>query len=98
MNLILFFLIKKHKEMITYTKHIVWRFAKHEPQNFRLLDVRHNIMKNLILGDCNHLIKFILFGDKETVEKNKNEKYRHIPNNKLWPGKNFLMDDDLDFD
>src|SRR6266498_2265951 len=84
--------------MITYIRHMVWRFAKHEPQNFRLLDVRHNIMKNLILGDCNHLIKFILFGDEETVVKDKNEKYRHIPNNKLWPGKKFLMDDDLDFD
>ena len=25
-------------------------------------------MKILILGNCNHLIKFILFGDEETIE------------------------------
>ncbi len=98
------FLIKRYEEMITYIRHMVWRFAKHEPQNFKLLDVRHNIMKNLILGDCNHLIKFILFGDEEdeeTVGKKKRQKevdIRHIPSNKLWPGKKFLMDDDLDFD
>ena len=28
-----------------------------------MLDVRHNVVKHLILGDCDHLIKFILFGD-----------------------------------
>ena len=49
-------------------QHIVWRFAKHKPDQYRLLDVRHNIMKNLILGDCQHLIKFILFGDEETAK------------------------------
>jgi hypothetical protein len=96
--------------MITYIRHIVWRFAKHEPENFKLLDVRHNVMKSLILSDCNDLIKYILFGDEETVEKEKGEGkcekengvkeiiIRHIPKNKLWPGKEFLMDDDLDFD
>jgi hypothetical protein len=58
--------------MITYIKHIVWRYAKHDPENFKLLDVRHNVMKNLILGDCDHLIKFILFGDEEETVENKN--------------------------
>ena len=103
--------------MTTYIKHIVWRFAKHEPENFKLMDVRHNVMKSLILSDCDRLIKFVLFGDEATAEnkngygckdegKEKNEKekrqnevdIRHIPCNKLWPGKNFLNDDDLDFD
>src|ERR1051325_873353 len=49
--------------MVTYTKHIIWRFVKHKPEQFKLLDVRHNVVKHLILGDCDHLIKFILFGD-----------------------------------
>ncbi|PKY50569.1 hypothetical protein RhiirA4_406630, partial [Rhizophagus irregularis] len=51
--------------------------------------------KSLILGDCDRLIKFILFGYEETA-KNKID-YRHVPSNKLWPGKKFLKNDDLDF-
>jgi hypothetical protein len=69
-------------------------------------------MKSLILGDCEHLIKFILFGDEDTTEnkngckeKEKREKEkrhkifeaRHIPRDILWPGKTFIKDDDLDF-
>ncbi|RGB41636.1 hypothetical protein C1646_751929 [Rhizophagus diaphanus] len=100
----------EYEEMISYIKHIVWRFAKYEPENFKLLDVRHNVMKSLILSDCNHLIKFILFGDAESQEtmedkngydeKGKKVKslVRHIPSNILWPGKIFLYDDDLNFD
>ncbi|PKY31410.1 hypothetical protein RhiirB3_475192 [Rhizophagus irregularis] len=86
----------KYEEMINYVEHIVWRFAKHEPENFRLLDVRYNLMKNLILGDCDRLVKFILFGYGETAEKKID--YRHIPSNKSWPGKNFIKGDDLFFD
>jgi len=52
-------------------------------------------MKNLILGNCNHLIKFILFGDEENDDSDKfknkgkeNEKeefkIKHIPRNNLW--------------
>jgi hypothetical protein len=56
-------------------------------------------MRSLILGDCDHLIKFILFGDegnidsknvsdneKEKEERQKEIEIRHIPRNKLWPG------------
>jgi len=57
--------------MITYIEYIVWRYAKHDPENFNLLDVRHNVMKSLILSDCDRLIKFVLFGDEATAE-NKN--------------------------
>ncbi|EXX61209.1 hypothetical protein RirG_173230 [Rhizophagus irregularis DAOM 197198w] len=73
-----------YKEMIMYIQHIVWRFAKCKPKEFKLLDVRHNIMKKLILGDCNYLIKLILFGEKSIKDNNGNEKkeefvIRHIP-------------------
>ncbi|CAG8579483.1 9582_t:CDS:10 [Rhizophagus irregularis] len=69
---------------------------KRYKKNFRLLDIRYNLMKSLILADCDRLIKFILFGYEETA-KNKID-YRHVPSSKLWPGKKFLKDDDLDFD
>ncbi|GBB99303.1 hypothetical protein RclHR1_03480007 [Rhizophagus clarus] len=101
--------VHEYEEMVTYIKHIVWRFAKLEPENFKLLDVRHNVLKSLILGDCDHLIKFVLFGDEDgTTEskngcKNKKEQQqkdfviRHIPRDVLWQGETFLKDDDLDF-
>ncbi|PKY38092.1 hypothetical protein RhiirA4_439136 [Rhizophagus irregularis] len=86
----------KYEEIITYVKHIVWRFAKNEPENFRLLDVRRNIMKSLILGDCDYLIKFILFGDDEEINENKNgckekEKEKRQKEDEI-------REDDLDFD
>ncbi|PKY33126.1 hypothetical protein RhiirB3_451804 [Rhizophagus irregularis] len=43
-----------YERLINYIEHIVWRFAKYEPENFRLLDVRYNLMKSLILADCDH--------------------------------------------
>jgi hypothetical protein len=63
-------------------------------------------MKSLILGDCDHLIKFILFGEEGNVdnknisskeEREKRHIIRHIPRNKLRPGKTLIKDDDLSF-
>jgi len=66
-------------------------------------------MKNLIIGDCNNLIKFILFGNKDDSKKNKKikdaekntdeeNKIKHIPRNLLWKRKEdkYIKDDDLD--
>ena len=86
---------------------MIWKFVKRNPEQFNLLDVRYNLMKSLILGDCDYLIRFILFGDEENInnknEKNEKEKreneIRHIPRNTLWPGKtDYIKNDDLDFD
>src|SRR5256885_15121880 len=89
--------------MMMYITHIVWRFAKHKPENYKLLDVRHNVMKNLILGDCDHLIKFILFwNDNDSDNKNCKTKQKrkftakHIPRCELWKkGRAFVKNDDL---
>ncbi|POG75664.1 hypothetical protein GLOIN_2v1769895 [Rhizophagus irregularis DAOM 181602=DAOM 197198] len=71
--------VHRYEEMIRYIKHIVWRFAKYEPKNFKLLDIRYNVMKNLILGDCDHLIKFILFGsEEETIEDKDDYKKKEV--------------------
>ncbi len=95
--------------MLVYIKHIIWRYIEHKPDQYRLLDVRHNVMKNLIIGDCNNLIKFILFGNKDDSKKNKKikdaekntdeeDKIKHIPRNLLWKRKEdkYIKDDDLD--
>ncbi|PKB99454.1 hypothetical protein RhiirA5_429665 [Rhizophagus irregularis] len=69
----------KYRDMITYIELIVWKFAKLEPQNFRLLDIRHNIMKSLILSDCDDLIKYVLFGNEEFIgNKVVHDEPRHI--------------------
>ena len=70
-----------------------------------MLDVRHNVMKNLILGDCDHLIKSILFGDKKD-HKHIKDKYgnkrkefpqiRHVPRSISWPGKKYIKEKELD--
>ena len=79
--------------MVAYIIHIIWRFIRHRPDEYKLLDARHNVMKNLILGDCDQLIKFILFGDEKD---GKNKKKLHTPRNILWnKNRNFVGDDDF---
>ncbi len=96
--------------MVMYINHIIWRFVEHKPDEYRLLDVRHDVMKNLILGDCDDLIKFILFGNKkdndsikcgnnkdDKDEGKRNEKFKmHIPRSKFWKKKHkYTKDDDI---
>lgn len=68
--------------MVVYINNIIWRFIDHKPDEYRLLDVRHNIMRSLILGDSDHLIKFILFGNEES--DNDNMRHIHIPRSIMW--------------
>src|SRR3954453_8162792 len=78
--------------MVMYINNIIWRFISHKPDEYRLLDVRHNVMKSLILSDSDHLIKFILFGNEEC----KKEKFTHIPRSITWKkNRSFVNDDDL---
>ncbi|PKY56958.1 hypothetical protein RhiirA4_448878 [Rhizophagus irregularis] len=82
--------VKEHRceEMVAYINRIIWRFIKYRPDDFKLLDVRHNVMKNLILGDCDHLIKFILFGNDD-----KKANKLHIPRNTFWKKRKYVDDD-----
>ncbi|CAB4479816.1 unnamed protein product [Rhizophagus irregularis] len=38
------------EEMVAYINCIIWRFIKYKPDDFKLLDVQRNVMKNLVLG------------------------------------------------
>ncbi|CAB4387556.1 unnamed protein product [Rhizophagus irregularis] len=84
--------VKEHRceEMVAYINRIIWRFIKYRPDDFKLLDVRHNVMKNLILGDCDHLIKFILFGNDDDDKKSNK---LHIPRNTFWKKRKYVDDD-----
>ena len=95
--------------MVKSINHIIWRFVEHKPDQFRLLDVRHDVMKKLILGDCDDLIRFILFGNKndnnssitngnDKGDKDEDEKneIKHIPRNRFWTKKHkYTKDDDI---
>ncbi|RIA87165.1 hypothetical protein C1645_828188 [Glomus cerebriforme] len=86
----------RYEEMIAYINHIIWRFIKNNPDDYKLLEVRYNVMKNLILGDCDHLIKFILFGD-DGDDKKTNK--LHIPRSVIWKNKRkFVNNDDTESD
>ncbi|PKK76736.1 hypothetical protein RhiirC2_844931 [Rhizophagus irregularis] len=99
-----------YEEMVNYINHIIWRFIDHDPDQYRLLDVRHNVMKNLILGVCDHLIKYILFGNDEDNcpvcdqccnrgKMKQKEKFviKHVPRSIIWKKDQcFVNDDDLD--
>ncbi|CAI2187195.1 15919_t:CDS:10 [Funneliformis geosporum] len=65
----------ENNEMVRYIYHIISRFAAKRPQRYRLLDVRYHVMKNLILGDCDHLIHYLLFGSGMDI---------YIPKCKFW--------------
>ncbi|CAB4387635.1 unnamed protein product [Rhizophagus irregularis] len=86
-----------YEEMVVYINNIIWRFIDHKPDEYRLLDVRHNVMRSLILGDSDHLIKFILFGNEESDDDNM--RHIHIPrsfessNDKSKPMKTVLTND-----
>ncbi|RGB26309.1 hypothetical protein C1646_770587 [Rhizophagus diaphanus] len=78
------------EEIVAYINRIIWRFIKYKPDDFRLLDVQRNVMKNLILGGCDHLIKLLLFGNVDDVNKaNK----LHIPRKTFWKKKKTINDD-----
>ncbi|PKY16218.1 hypothetical protein RhiirB3_480607 [Rhizophagus irregularis] len=84
--------VKEHRceEIVAYINHIICRFIKCKPEDYKLLDVRYNVMKNLILGDCDHLIKFTLF---ENNDEDKKATKLHIPRNMFWKKGKFIDDD-----
>src|SRR5688572_5888435 len=95
--------------MVMYINHIIWRFVEHKPDQYRMLDIQHDIMKNLILGGCDDLIKFILFGnkndgnsfvkdgnDEDDKDEDKMNEIKHIPRRRFWKKEHkYTKDDDI---
>ncbi|GET59722.1 hypothetical protein GLOIN_2v1475235 [Rhizophagus irregularis DAOM 181602=DAOM 197198] len=73
------------RKSFSYINHIIGRFIKYKPDDFRLLDFQHNVIKNLILGDCDHLTKYILFGND-----NENRNNLHIPRDTFWKRRKWI--------
>ncbi|PKY44325.1 hypothetical protein RhiirA4_513369 [Rhizophagus irregularis] len=69
---------KNHKfvKLINRISLVIWRFIKKNPVVWKLIDVRHDVMRNIIIGGSTFLVKYILFGEKDT--------HLHIPQIKRW--------------
>jgi hypothetical protein len=67
------------KDRIIY---IIWRFIKHKPDTWRLMDARFDVMAKIIIGGSNSLVKYILFGEGD--EENRN---LHVPRLIRWDNK-----------
>ncbi|CAG8590670.1 2898_t:CDS:10 [Funneliformis caledonium] len=64
----------QYEELVEGTNRIIWRFIKKRPEVWRLMDIRFNVMANLIRGGACYLIKFILFGDdNDLIIKDKKQ-------------------------
>ncbi|GBB89119.1 hypothetical protein RclHR1_01580020 [Rhizophagus clarus] len=95
-TLIFFFKLKltniayklKIDEFIEKTKRIIYNVIIKKPNLWKLLDVRYNLMENLIYSQSNDIIKFIL-NSTEEIEKNniKRTQKLHIPQLYDWNGK-----------
>ncbi|CAI2168588.1 18803_t:CDS:2 [Funneliformis geosporum] len=81
----------QYEELIEGTNRIIWRFIKKRPEVWRLMDIRFNVMANLINGGATYLIKFILFGEEsDEIIKDKKHSKKHEANknkNKLYNNK-----------
>ncbi|CAB5290981.1 unnamed protein product [Rhizophagus irregularis] len=69
---------KNHKfvKLINRISLVIWRFIKKNPVVWKLIDVRYDVMRNIIIGGSTFLVKYILFGEKDT--------HLHIPQIKRW--------------
>uniref|UniRef100_U9TLX0 Ion transport domain-containing protein n=1 Tax=Rhizophagus irregularis (strain DAOM 181602 / DAOM 197198 / MUCL 43194) TaxID=747089 RepID=U9TLX0_RHIID len=76
----------KIDELIEQTKRIIYNIIIKKPNLWRLLDVRYNLMENLIYNQSNDIIKFILNSTEETKKNAKRNQKLHIPQLYDWNG------------
>ncbi|CAI2169996.1 14158_t:CDS:10 [Funneliformis geosporum] len=63
---------------------MIWKFIKNYPDIWRMMDIRYNLMKKIIISGSNPLIKNILFGE---------HKYLHIPRRTRWADSDHSLSD-----
>jgi hypothetical protein len=73
----------KIDEFIEKTKRIIYNAITGKPDLWRLLDVRYNLMENLIYSQSNDIIELILESTKENTKCNQK---LHIPQLYDWDG------------
>ncbi|CAG8559164.1 5990_t:CDS:2, partial [Paraglomus occultum] len=68
---------------------IVRIFIKYHPDEWRLLEVRHDLMKSLIIGGCSRLTQdLVRVSDDENNEDEKDRLALHIPRKYSWHNDN----------
>ncbi|RIA89799.1 hypothetical protein C1645_824254 [Glomus cerebriforme] len=68
----------RHKfvKLVNMISLLIWRFIKKRPEIWKLMDIRYDVMGNIIIGGSTFLVKYILFGEKNM--------YLHVPQIKRW--------------
>ncbi|GBC05563.1 hypothetical protein RclHR1_00630010 [Rhizophagus clarus] len=66
----------KFVKLINRISLVIWRFIKKKPHVWKLIDVRYDVMKDIIIGGSTFLVKYILFGEED--------KHLHIPKIRRW--------------
>ncbi|CAG8710957.1 22959_t:CDS:2, partial [Rhizophagus irregularis] len=77
-------------ELIQQTERIIRKYLTKRCGLWRMLDIRYDIMANLIRGNCTYIIRNILF----SISDRKNN-YLHIPRCNSWGGQ-LVKDTDLE--
>ncbi|GBC38196.1 uncharacterized protein OCT59_005945 [Rhizophagus irregularis] len=77
-------------ELIQQTERIIRKYLTKRCGLWRMLDIRYDIMANLIRGNCTYIIRNILF----SISDRKNN-YLHIPRCNSWGGQ-LTKDTDLE--
>ncbi|CAJ0759055.1 4650_t:CDS:2, partial [Entrophospora sp. SA101] len=90
---------QRFEDIFYNTEKLAYRCFKKSPSLWRLNDIRHDIMANLIRGHNNSLIKKILFNDND-LDYNKpalknNKYYLHTPRLYRWPKQRNITDLEL---
>nr|CAG8448820.1 3919_t:CDS:10 [Entrophospora candida] len=93
---------QRFEDIFYNTEKLAYRCFKKSPSLWRLNDIRHDIMANLIRGHNNSLIKKILFNDND-LDYNKpalknNKYYLHTPRLYRWPKQRKITDLELAID
>ncbi|CAG8588354.1 13911_t:CDS:10 [Funneliformis caledonium] len=80
---------KRHKfeKLMNYISLLIWKFINKKQETWKLLDVRYNVMADIIIGGSTFLIKFILLDEVENekeLKKTGNRRLLHIPQLRRW--------------
>ncbi|CAG8644699.1 3160_t:CDS:2, partial [Funneliformis mosseae] len=77
----------KYEKLMNYISLLIWKFIKKKQETWKLLDVRYNVMADIIIGGSTFLIKFILLDEVENekeLKKTGNRRLLHIPQLRRW--------------
>ncbi|RHZ78120.1 hypothetical protein Glove_167g89 [Diversispora epigaea] len=78
---------QQYEDLILQTEQIVFKFIKKNPSIWRLIEIRYDVMANLLRGRRVNLIQYLLIDSLNYKKNNQNNKFLHTPRMFEWPKK-----------